>query len=122
MTQRGRLAEMVLPGGVEPDARFTLANERTFLAWIRTSLAFVAAGLALEAFAADAFDTPLRTALSLLVILVGLAIALGAAVRWRRVEMSMRTERALPIPSIVPFLSLGVAAAAVLTAVLVFAG
>lgn len=120
MTQRGRVAQLVLPGGTEPDARFTLANERTFLAWIRTSLAFVAAGLALEAFAADAFDTPLRTVLSLLVIAVGLAIALGAAVRWQRVEMSMRHERALPIPSIVPLLSLGVAAAALLTAALVF--
>ena len=28
------------PGGPrEPDARFTLANERTFLAWVRTALA-----------------------------------------------------------------------------------
>ena len=33
--------------GVEPDARFTFANERTFLAWIRTALALVAAGLAI---------------------------------------------------------------------------
>ncbi|MGB6454192.1 MAG: DUF202 domain-containing protein, partial [Streptosporangiaceae bacterium] len=29
----------------EPDARFTLANQRTFLAWSRTALALVAAGL-----------------------------------------------------------------------------
>lgn len=28
-----------------PDPRFSLANERTVLAWLRTSLAFVAAGL-----------------------------------------------------------------------------
>ena len=39
----------VYDGGTEPDPRFTLANERTFLAWIRTSIAFMAAGVALEA-------------------------------------------------------------------------
>ncbi len=32
--------------GSEPDARFTFANERTFLAWSRTALALVVAGLA----------------------------------------------------------------------------
>ena len=36
--------------GEDPDPRFTLANERTFLAWIRSSLAFLAGGLAIEIF------------------------------------------------------------------------
>jgi len=36
--------------GEEPDPRFTLANERTFLAWVRTALALVAGGIGLEAF------------------------------------------------------------------------
>ena len=31
--------------GTEPDPRFTFANERTFLAWSRTALALVVAGL-----------------------------------------------------------------------------
>ncbi|MEI2422188.1 DUF202 domain-containing protein, partial [Arthrospira platensis SPKY2] len=31
--------------GTDPDYRFSLANERTFLSWIRTSLALVAGGL-----------------------------------------------------------------------------
>lgn len=35
--------------GSEPDARFSLANERTFLAWIRTALALIAGGVALDA-------------------------------------------------------------------------
>ncbi|WP_461636477.1 YidH family protein, partial [Glutamicibacter soli] len=49
MTQndRSKLARTLLPEGSEPDPRFTLANERTFLAWIRTSLAFLAGGIAL---------------------------------------------------------------------------
>jgi putative membrane protein len=34
--------------GQEPDYRFSLANERTFLAWIRTALAILASGVALD--------------------------------------------------------------------------
>ena len=34
--------------GTEPDARFTFANERTFLAWNRTALGCVVAGLAVS--------------------------------------------------------------------------
>ena len=45
----GRFPRWVFGAGDEPDARFTLANERTFLAWIRTSLALSAAGVALVA-------------------------------------------------------------------------
>ena len=37
--------------GDDPDPRFSLANERTFLAWIRTGLAFVTAGLGISALA-----------------------------------------------------------------------
>ncbi|WP_283215114.1 DUF202 domain-containing protein [Pseudofrankia sp. DC12] len=32
--------------GTDPDYRFSLANERTFLAWIRTALALLAGGIA----------------------------------------------------------------------------
>ena len=42
-----------LRDGDEPDPRFTLANERTFLAWVRTSLGLVAGSVALETFAGD---------------------------------------------------------------------
>jgi len=43
---RNAPAESSQPG-TEPDARFTFANERTFLAWNRTALALIAAGLAI---------------------------------------------------------------------------
>ncbi len=105
--ERSRLSRWVLPEGQEPDPRFTLANERTFLAWIRTSLAFLAGGTALEAFAAQAFPSPVRTWLAVLIIGVGMLIAAGAAVRWVRVERSMRTGKPLPIPAIVPLLGFG---------------
>ena len=43
-----RWPRWVYGGGTEPDARFTFANERTFLAWIRTALALLAGGVALD--------------------------------------------------------------------------
>jgi len=48
----GRFPRWVYGAGDEPDARFSLANERTFLAWIRTSLALLAGSIAVEAFTA----------------------------------------------------------------------
>lgn len=116
---RGWLARKVLPGGEEPDPRFTLANERTFLAWVRTSLAFLAGGLALEAFAFAAFPGPLRKALAVLLVAIGMVISAGAAVRWVSVEASMRHRKPLPLPLIVPLLGLGGALAAAVVIVLV---
>ena len=46
---RRRFPRSVFDGGEDPDPRFSLANERTFLAWLRTGLALVVAGLAVEA-------------------------------------------------------------------------
>jgi len=116
---RDALGRRIFPDGDEPDARFTLANERTFLAWIRTSLAFVAAGVALEAFTLGGLPAGLRKVFAVGVILIGVVIALGAGVRWWRVETAMRHARPLPVPAIVPLLGLVAAAGAVVAAVLV---
>lgn len=117
--ERGWLARTVLPGGDEPDPRFTLANERTFLAWVRTSLAFLAGGLALEAFAFESFPDPLRKALAVFLVALGMLISAGAAVRWVSVESSMRHKKPLPLPITVPLLSLGVAAGAAVVIILI---
>lgn len=117
--KRGWLARKVLPGGTEPDPRFTLANERTFLAWIRTSLAFLAGGLALEAFALEAFPEPLRKVLAILLALTGMLLSAGAAVRWVAIESSMRHGRPLPLPLIVPLLGLAGAVTAGVIVVLI---
>ena len=112
--RRGKIAERLLPGGTEPDPRFTLANERTFLAWIRTSLALLAGGIAIEAFTADLFLEPVRKGLAVLLLLLGMLLSAGAAVRWIRVERSMRNKTPLPLPLIVPLLAgAGALAAAV---------
>ena len=115
---RGKIAKRLLPGGTEPDPRFTLANERTFLAWIRTSLALLAGGIAIEAFTAGLFLEPVRKGLAVLLLLLGMMLSAGSAVRWLRVERSMRHKAPLPLPLIVPLLAAtGALAAAV---VLVF--
>lgn len=117
---RGKIAQWLLPGGEEPDPRFTLANERTFLAWIRTSLALLAGGIAIEAFTADLFPVPVRTGLAVLLLLLGMLLSAGSAARWLRVERSMRNKAPLPLPLIVPLLAGtgALAAAAVLVTIL----
>jgi putative membrane protein len=121
-SRRSRFAEKLLPGGTEPDPRFTLANERTFLAWIRTSLALLAGGIAVEAFTTDVFPEPIRRALSVLLLLLGMLLSAGSAIRWLQVEASLRSNRPLPLPLIAPLLAAGCAvAAAVVIAVVVLA-
>ena len=80
--------------GVEPDPRFTLANERTFLAWTRTALALIAGGVALEALELGLQQT-LRTAASVLLVVAGIATPLQAWIGWFVTERQMRLGRPL---------------------------
>jgi putative membrane protein len=93
---RRRFPDAVYAHGAEPDPRFSLANERTFLAWIRTSLALLAAGVALEAL-----EVPLRPGLRIAAaaVFVGLAL-LGVAQAWFGWVKTERSLRAgAPRPS-----------------------
>lgn len=108
----------LLGGGEEPDPRFTLANERTFLSWIRTSLALLAGGVAVEALTQDLFEPTVRTLLSVLLLVLGVALSAGAFWRWLKVERSLRRQSALPLPLIAPLLGAGVA---VISALLIWA-
>ncbi|MCS5478058.1 DUF202 domain-containing protein [Corynebacterium sp. YIM 101645] len=119
-TARSSWETRVLGGGEEPDPRFTLANERTFLAWTRTSLAFLAGGIALAAFPLEQISDEIRTLTAIFVVAIGLLISGGAAMRWLRVERAMRHKRPLPIPAIVPLLSVAAVCACVLTIVMLF--
>jgi putative membrane protein len=105
-----RFPRWVYGSGTDPDARFSLANERTFLAWIRTSLALLAGGVALEAL-----DLPvqadLRFAAALVLVVVGVVAPVLAWVGWARAERAVRLGRSLPTPSAFGLLVIGVCAA-----------
>ncbi|OBB58955.1 YidH family protein [Mycolicibacterium monacense] len=83
-------------GEQEPDYRFTLANERTFLAWIRTSLALIAGGIAVVQFV-PSFGIPgVRHGLSVALTAGGGVLAALAVRRWQRVQAAMRRDEDLP--------------------------
>ena len=79
-----------------PDARFSYANERTFLAWIRTSLGLVTAGLAITQLLPP-FDFPGgRRLIGLPLIALGVVVALFSFRNWQENEHAMRAGRELP--------------------------
>ena len=110
-----RLPRRVYGVGAEPDPRFTLANERTFLAWIRTALALIAAGVALEAFAIPILPV-FRLSASLLLIALGVIAPVQAWFGWMAVERAMRQSRPLPSPKLSGPVGIGVAVAGLLLA------
>jgi putative membrane protein len=81
--------------GEEPDPRFTFANERTFLAWVRTSLALMAAGVALDAFSAG-LPAGARKLIAVVLLAVGVACACWAYLRWMANERALRRGDPLP--------------------------
>ncbi|MFF2832767.1 YidH family protein [Cellulosimicrobium cellulans] len=102
--------------GTEPDARFSLANERTALAWVRTGLGLVAGGVALTSFATFADMPGVLDVVAGVACLVGAGFAGYALVSWRRNERALRLRRRLPAPSGLPVLVVGVVVLALLLA------
>lgn len=102
---RDRFPRGVYGVGSEPDPRFTLANERTFLAWIRTSLALTGAAVALDALKVPD-DKTWRTILVVLLALAGLSMPVLSLVRWARAERALRLSRPLPASVAMPVLVL----------------
>ena len=107
MRARGnRFPASVYRHGTEPDARFSLANERTFLAWIRTSLALLAGGIALETLGLG-LQPNFRQTASLMLIVIGILAPVQAWVGWMRSERALRLNT--PLPSAHLALPLGIA-------------
>ncbi|MGH3519815.1 MAG: YidH family protein [Haloechinothrix sp.] len=113
---KARWPGWVYGSGQEPDYRFSFANERTFLAWIRTALALLAGGVALDAFNLS-LPPGVQQILAAALVVLGLACALASWIRWARAERAMR--RAEPLPA--SRFSAVLAAAVVLSAVVLLA-
>lgn len=82
--------------GTTPDYRFSLANERTFLAWLRTGLALIAGGLAVAQFLPRLTTPHLREALAIGLLALGALVALRAVDHWARTERAIRLGVELP--------------------------
>jgi putative membrane protein len=105
--------------GQTPDYRFSLANERTFLAWIRTALALLAGGLACAQFLPPLPIKYLREAIAVALLLLGGVVAVRAVDHWARTERAMRLGRDLPVSRFPAVLALFVAIGALLLVVAV---
>ena len=105
-------------GDAEPDARFTFANERTFLALTRTALAFVVAGLAIVQLLPPFPGVPWgRRLLGVPLIVLGGVIAVVGYLQWSRNQQALRRGEAMS-PSILPrVLSVTITAMAIVAAV-----
>jgi putative membrane protein len=80
----------------QPDVQLSFANERTFLAWERTALGLITAGLAITQLL-PSFDFPGgRRLIGLPLIGLGIVIAAVSYWEWKRNQEAIRFDRAIP--------------------------
>nr|WP_202457538.1 MULTISPECIES: DUF202 domain-containing protein [unclassified Streptomyces] len=113
--------ERIREDGDTPDYRFSLANERTFLAWLRTALALIGGGFAVDQFLPD-LRWGWRIGLALALLVSGVLCALRAVNHWVRCERAMRRGDDLPSSRFPTVLSLAVAVVALAMVVVVLFG
>jgi putative membrane protein len=105
-------------GEAEPDARFTFANERTFLAWTRTALAFVVAGLGIVRLLPPFHGVPWgRQLLGVPLIVLGGVISLVGYGEWVRNQRALRRREPLARSVLPRILSMTIAGLAIVSAV-----
>ena len=77
----------------DPDVRFSLANERTLLAYQRTAIGLVAAAVAVAHFLDDAV---LAVLIAAVLLVSGGIAAIGGYLRYRQADRAIREGRSLP--------------------------
>jgi inner membrane protein YidH len=108
--------------GEDPDYRFSLANERTFLAWIRTSLGLLASGVGVVQLVPRLSIPGGRTTLGITLVTLAFIVSASSYTRWERNERAIRMKQALPRSSVPRVLALGLSLVAVGTVLLVLHG
>lgn len=91
--------------GRRPDYRFSLANERTFLAWIRTSLALIAGAVGIDQFASHLGSGAIRTGFAVVLFAAGGLLAATSYRRWAAAEAAMRQDTDMPRTGLMPALA-----------------
>lgn len=115
-------ARTLLSSGTDPDPRFSLANERTFLAWVRTSLGMIALGVGVATFVSTTETRGFSIVIAIFLVVLGGAMASISWLRWLNVERAMRAGHGIPPSRMAPYLAIGIAALAVLSIlVIIFA-
>lgn len=108
------------PAEWEPDPRFTLANQRTFLSWSRTALAMVAAGLGIVQLLPPFRGVPNgRHIIGVPLILLGATVAVAAYWEMTRNQLAMRRRQPLPRTILPGLLALTIGFVALAAAVIV---
>ena len=108
--------------GTEPDPRYTFANERTFLAWSRTALALVVAGLGVVQLLPPFPRVPWgRHVLGVPLIVFGAVVAVAAYNEWVRCQRAMRLGQPLPRSIMPRVLTVVITVMAVISGVVVLA-
>jgi putative membrane protein len=106
--------------GTEPDPRFTFANERTFLAWSRTALALVVAGLGVVQLLPPFPHVPWgRHVLGVPLIVFGAVVAVVAYGEWVKSQRALRLGQPLPRSVMPRLLTVVITTLAVIAAVVV---
>ena len=95
-----------LTDGEDPDPRFTLTNERTFLAWNRTALAILVGAVAFITLNNGMIEKVIADQIFIALILLSILLSISAIFRWFRIEYALRTKQSLPYPCMAPFLSI----------------
>jgi putative membrane protein len=105
-------------GGTEPDPRFTFANERTFLAWSRTALALVVAGLGIVQLLPPFPGVPVgRRLLGVPLIALGAVLAVVAYAEWVRNQHALRRGEPMPKSNMPWILAAAITGMAIISAI-----
>ncbi|MGA9489861.1 MAG: DUF202 domain-containing protein [Mycobacterium sp.] len=110
---------MIRQTKVEPDYRFTLANERTFLAWQRTALGLLAATVALLQLVPGPAVQGMRYILSTTLVMLAIVSAGAGLLRWRQVDRAIRCAEQLPHNGTPTLLASGLVVLSLVVSVLV---